>query len=451
MQKEAIICRQLFRWVLPALLLMMFVQCGQRTTSDSNSQEASRLQEEEDEAAKWAAVLSSVVTIHTFDDNRILEIGQGFFVDSQLVVARLSLFQTANRAVVKPHSGSDEYAVLGYVALDRISDLILLKIEGYVAEPLHLNNDSIALSSRTYIVSRPTDANIQLRTGKVEQFSSVNGLPVYQVSNQLHQSGSGQPIFLNNRQVLGLAFTDVVNYRQQTLALPATLIVSLLDKKGDRLRPLSNTRSGGDLEQGSANSRIKGIRIETDFGDIEIRLFNEVPDYRDNFIRLTEEGYFDGLLVHRVISGFGIQSGAADTRYAGSDDVVGWKGPGYTLPAHILENKFHRRGMVGSPRKPDRDNTRRRSDGSQYYIVTGRRYTQKELDEIEKENGFRFSPVQREVYTSVGGAPHLDGSYTLFGEVVSGLEIADKIAKVEVGREFRPVNDIRVKRVVVIR
>ncbi len=438
------------RWIVSAFLSLMLLQCGQRTVNDSLAPTASPTSEA-DEAAKWAAIMASVVSINTYDDDRILEIGQGFFVDSQLVVARLSLFQTANRAVVKPHEGSGEFAVAGFVALDRISDLILLRIEGFIAEPLLLNSDSIALSTRTYMVSRPSDANVQLRTGKVEQYSRVNGLPVYQVSNQLHQSASGQPIFLNNRRVLGLAYTDVVNYRKQTLALPANLIGTLMEKQSDRPRPLSDTRSGGDLQQVNANSRIKGIRIETDLGNIEIRLFNEVPDYRDNFIRLAEEGYFNELLVHRVISGFGIQSGAADTRYAGSDDVVGWKGPGYTLPAHIQPDKFHRRGMVGSPRKPDRDNTRRRSDGSQYYIVTGRRYTQKELDEIEKENGYRFSSAQREVYTTVGGAPHLDGSYTLFGEVVSGLEIADKIATVEVGREFRPLQDIRVRRVSVMR
>jgi len=176
-----------------------------------------------------------------------------------------------------------------------------------------------------------------------------------------------------------------------------------------------------------------------------------MPEYRDNFIRLAEEGFYDSLLVHRVIPGFGIQSGAADTRYAGKDDVVGWKGPGYTLPAHITPGKFHKRGSIGSPRKPDRDNSRKRSDGSQYYIVSGRTYNDTELNDIEKETGHRFTAEQRAVYKTQGGAPHLDGSYTLFGEVVSGMDVVDQIVRLDVGREFRPQKDVRVRKVKVLR
>jgi cyclophilin family peptidyl-prolyl cis-trans isomerase len=180
-------------------------------------------------------------------------------------------------------------------------------------------------------------------------------------------------------------------------------------------------------------------------------LFNETPEYRDNFIRLTKENYFDSLLIHRVIKDFGIQSGAADTRYAEPGDNVGWKGPGYTIPAHIVPGLFHKRGMIGSPRKPDTKNQRRRSDGSQFYIVSGRKYFDKELDELEEQNNYKFSSTQRQAYKTVGGAPHLDGTYTVFGEVLSGMDVVDKIVQVETDRQWRPIKDIRLKKVRILK
>jgi cyclophilin family peptidyl-prolyl cis-trans isomerase len=186
-------------------------------------------------------------------------------------------------------------------------------------------------------------------------------------------------------------------------------------------------------------------------GNITIKLFNETPEYRDNFIRLAKEGFYDSLLIHRVIADFGIQTGAADTRYADPDDNVGWKGPGYTIPAHIVPGLYHKRGMIGSPRKPDTKNRRRRSDGSQFYIVSGRKYFDEELDELEEQNNYTFSAEQRQAYKTVGGAPHLDGSYTIFGKVVSGMDVVDKIVKVETDKRWRPVKDIRIKRVVILK
>jgi cyclophilin family peptidyl-prolyl cis-trans isomerase len=186
-------------------------------------------------------------------------------------------------------------------------------------------------------------------------------------------------------------------------------------------------------------------------GNIKIRLYNETPEYRDNFIALVKENYYDSLLIHRVIKGFCIQSGAADTRYAGKNDVVGWKGPGYTLPAHIVPGLFHKRGVIGSPRKPDRGNSKRRSDGSQFYIVTGRTYSDSELDDITRETGHQFTPEQRRVYKTIGGAPHIDGTYTIFGEVTAGMDIADKINAVPVDSEYRPLQDIRIRRITIIK
>jgi cyclophilin family peptidyl-prolyl cis-trans isomerase len=239
---------------------------------------------------------------------------------------------------------------------------------------------------------------------------------------------------------------QIADYETQTFVTPSPSIAQLLKSAGT-VQPLSQLSAKGRDEAAQDNSKIKGLVIETDMGNIRIKLYDETPQYRDNFIKLTRENYYDGLLIHRVISGFGIQSGAADTRYAEADDVVGWKGPGYTLPAHIVPGLYHRRGVIGSPRKPDDKNKHKRSDGSQFYIVTGRKYTDAELDELVKENGHQFTQTQRNTYKTIGGAPHIDGTYTIFGEVTEGMEVADGISKVEVDHDFRPKIDIRIKKI----
>jgi cyclophilin family peptidyl-prolyl cis-trans isomerase len=181
-----------------------------------------------------------------------------------------------------------------------------------------------------------------------------------------------------------------------------------------------------------------------------LKLYNDVPAYRDNFLKLVREHYYDSLLWHRVIEDFVIQSGAADTRYAAKDDIVGWKGPGYTLPANIHPKYFHKRGIVGVPRLPDSKNVYKRSDGSQFYIVSGRVYSDSELDAIEKENNIKFTAEQRIVYKTIGGAPTLDGEYTIFGEVTEGMGVVEQIDALGIGTQWRPKLDIRVRRITIV-
>jgi peptidyl-prolyl cis-trans isomerase A (cyclophilin A) len=445
----AVLLKRIFAAAILVTLAFGITFCGRRQNPESTA--VQQPMQNEDDPVKWQGLLSSVVSITTYDGTRILETGQGFFVDSHLVVTRLSLMASANRAMIIPYDGQQGYEADGFVVLDRISDLIVLQVNSLKRSPLTLFKDSVRLSAKTFIVAKPAGGTLQLRTGKVEALTNKTGLPLYQISNQILKNAFGVPVFLSNQQVLGMGLSDVIDYKQRSLTIPGWLIAEVTEKAGKTVRPLKETQSSTDKSSGEANRRIKGIRISTDYGDIVIRLFNETPDYRDNFIKLADEGFYDSLLVHRVITGLGIQSGAADTRYAGKDDVVGWKGPGYTMPAHIVPGKFHQRGMVGSPRRPDRENARRRSEGSQYYIVSGRTYNDKELDDVEKETGHRFTPEQRQIYRTKGGAPHLDGSYTIFGEVLSGMEVVDAISSVEVGREFRPLKDIRVRKVTVLR
>ncbi len=395
-------------------------------------------------------LLPSVVNIDTYDNGRILESGSGFFVNENLVVSRASFFASANQAEITPYNEENKYKVSGYLAVDRINDLILLQVENIRRPPVKLCDSLVSPNQKSLYLTKPHGQTIPLHKGSVLAVATLQGSKVYQVSNKFPKISEGGPLFLSGGNCIGLCFSTVSDYEKQYFATPSTFIQELLKNKSATPKSLADLMNNTNSTISAANSKIKGLTIETDMGDIQIRLFNQTPDYRDNFIKLVREHYYDNLLIHRVIRGFGIQSGAADTRSAGKDDVVGWKGPGYTMPAHVVPGLFHKRGVIGSPRKPDTENMRRRADGSQFYIVSGRTYTDEELNQIEKENNIHFTPEQRQVYKTIGGAPHLDGSYTIFGEVTSGMDVVDRISTVEVGREFRPKEDIRVKRIRII-
>lgn len=435
------------------ILVLLLSGCGhvkkQEASKSQNDLQNGNVPDNQQTTSSYTEFLSSIVKIQTYDKDRILESGQGFFVEKDVIVTRLSMMSDANQATFSTLSDDSKHNISGFLAIDRINNLVLLKTDGTQRIPIKLFPTVAPKSSKTIYLTKPTGSTIPLHTGKIIDYSKVNGSMVYTVTNQFRSPGYGTPLFVSKQQSIGLAFSEVVDYEARYFVIPSIYISELLKKKSASLLPLENINQA-DKAVSETNSKIKGLLIETDLGNIKIRLLNETPAYRDNFIKLVREQYFDSLLIHRVIKGFCIQSGAADTRYAEKDDVVGWKGPGYTLPAHIVPGLFHKRGMIGSPRKPDTKNSKRRSDGSQFYIVTGRTYNDAELNEIEKQNNIRFTGGQRKTYKTIGGAPHIDGTYTIFGEVLSGIEIADQVSKVEIGKDFRPVKDIRIKRISII-
>lgn len=239
------------------------------------------------------------------------------------------------------------------------------------------------------------------------------------------------------------------------------------------------------------------VEITTDYGVMEVRLYDETPLHRDNFIKLVEEGFFDDLLFHRVIPEFMIQGGDPDSRGADSAAMLGAGGPGYQLDAEILYPQFfHKKGVLSAARQGDQVNPEKKSSGSQFYIVQGKVFEEGELTQLEQMHserkkqqifmkhaephratlmGFQqagdragwealMAEIQEEaapelealtpfvlpeehkaVYTTLGGAPHLDGEYTVFGEVVKGLEVIDSIAAVATNRMDRPVEDVKMQ------
>lgn len=243
------------------------------------------------------------------------------------------------------------------------------------------------------------------------------------------------------------------------------------------------------------HAKFTNVKITTSAGDITVRLFNDTPIHRDNFIKLAKEGYYDGVLFHRVINEFMIQTGDPDSKNAPSGKMLGAGDPGYTLEAEIVyPAHFHRRGALSAARQGDNVNPERRSSGSQFYIVTGKKYNLAQLAQLEKQlqmaqqqeifnrlaterrdhimelrrkrdqaglqalqdeliarteaeaakNPVEMTETQKNAYATEGGTPHLDGQYTVFGEVISGMDVVDAIQKVETDRADRPKEDIKI-------
>lgn len=200
------------------------------------------------------------------------------------------------------------------------------------------------------------------------------------------------------------------------------------------------------------------VRMVTTEGDIEIRLYDETVLHRDNFVKLVKEQRFDSLLFHRVIKDFMIQGGDPDSKYAKPGEMLGEGDLGYKIPAELMPEKyFHRRGVLAAAREGDDVNPEKMSSASQFYIVWGTVFTPEQLERFRESYGKRtgkeivMTPEQVEAYTTVGGTPHLDGGYTVFGEVASGLEVVDAIQNKRCDSNDRPLDDVRILKVELIK
>jgi len=188
------------------------------------------------------------------------------------------------------------------------------------------------------------------------------------------------------------------------------------------------------------------VLLETSYGNINIQLYDETPLHKENFLKLVSENFYDGLIFHRIIKDFMIQSGDPDSKNAAPGQALGIGDLGYTIPAEFNKELYHKKGALAAARQGDNINPRKESSASQFYIVQGRPYTHTELDLMEQRNiHIKFTDEQRKVYTSSGGTPHLDYSYTVFGEVVEGIDVIDKIANAETDNRDRPLKDIKIK------
>ena len=187
------------------------------------------------------------------------------------------------------------------------------------------------------------------------------------------------------------------------------------------------------------------VKIETSYGDMVVKLYNETPLHRDNFIKLVKEGTYDGLIFHRVINQFMIQGGDPKSRDAKPGQRLGDGELGYTIPAEFVPGLIHKKGALAAARQGDQVNPQKASSSCQFYIVQGTTWDANRLKMVEQRIGKSYTAEEAEVYATVGGTPFLDGDYTVFGEVVEGMEVIDKIAAVPCGPMDRPIEDVKMK------
>jgi peptidyl-prolyl cis-trans isomerase B (cyclophilin B) len=188
------------------------------------------------------------------------------------------------------------------------------------------------------------------------------------------------------------------------------------------------------------SSGVETVTIKTSMGDMVVELYNSTPEHKENFLKLVEENFYDSLLFHRVMQGFMIQGGDPNSKNAPPNVRLGAGGPGYTIPAEIGAPHF--KGTLAAARTPDVSNPERRSSGSQFYIVQGINVTDQVLSSAETQFGIKYNESQKKKYKEIGGYPMLDGQYTVFGEVIKGMDVIDKIAAVKTVPGDRPVEDV---------
>lgn len=294
--------------------------------------------------------------------------------------------------------------------------------------------------------------------------------------------------------------------RHFLLLLSFLPMITMACAKAESSQTINNQQSTTNIMQNqeptvTPSSDDVVVKVQTNLGDFTLLLYGDTPAHRDNFVKLVDEGFYNGTLFHRVINQFMAQAGDPESKGAQAGQRLGSGGPGYTLPAEIVYPKhFHKRGALAAARQSDQVNPERRSSGSQFYVVTGNRYMPAQLDAMEKQlinkqmqdyfnqlarqhmneiqamqlendtTGLKnlqqqliaqteaafpgeveiFTPEMREAYSTVGGAPHLDGQYTVFGEVIEGMDVIDKIEKVETDQADRPLENVVIERMTIV-
>lgn len=186
------------------------------------------------------------------------------------------------------------------------------------------------------------------------------------------------------------------------------------------------------------------VELETTLGTMTLKLYDLTPKHRDNFIKLAEENYYDGILFHRVIDGFMIQGGDPNSKGAGAGARLGSGGPGYQVDAEFNESLHHFKGTLAAARQGDFVNPQKMSSGSQFYIVDGKEVTEDMLNRMEAQKGITYSKEARDRYIKDGGTPFLDQEYTIFGEIVEGMDVIAKIAKVKTDGADRPMENVMI-------
>lgn len=432
---------KLQHYILTILSLVISISCNTDGQKSNNEKTTISAQEQ---AAIYREKLRETVTIQLIDQyTRAMGETKGTITSNGYLMVPLSKIQGAYSAKVTYLGDDITPTVLGFVAYDADLNIALLKPSGRAHKSSTISADTIA--DKTLYETTLSEGKIKIPRIETGKKGKSGDLEVWCTDKQTTPGTA----YYNNQNELAAFATPHPDFLDSTILIPGYQISKIIAKATTKPSSIYKLKFESNTVYTSPE-KVVGFEIITTDGNIEFKVYDQLPTYKKNLIKLCTDGYYDSLLVHRILNKFLIQLGAADTKYAKTGDPVGWQGPGYNMPTIITPGLFHKRGAIAASKIPDYKNPDNRSDAAQFYIIAGRKFDDSELDDIERRKHITFTREQRKFYRTIGGAPYLDGDYTIFGEVTKGLDILDYISGFPTDDNDRPLKDIRLKTIKLI-
>lgn len=407
---------------LSVLIILMLVSCDSKSTSENH---------EDNHYSSYERNIQNQVRIEVLDayQNKLMEC-HGYMISRHEVLAPLPPRDEMLSVRVYAHNEIGLYSVRGYKDVSLEDQLIVYTL----GSPNTSYQDSITYGEA------PKDLVSSLAWKHNSILLYTDTLQGVDKQYLQYARPAGVALFDSNHAWVGMS----VHRRGYSMMMPLQTFDRWLTKDYSEM-PVKTWR---DLKDEGidfpAVDQVKGIVLETTHGDIEIKLYDDQAVYKENMIKLCCRQFYDSLLIHRVIPNFLLQTGSPETKFARAGEKVGKDGADYNLPTYIKPRYFHRRGAVAASKPPYLSNPDDETSGSQFYIVSGRVFLEEELDQLSIENKHHFTPYQRKVYATEGGAAHLDGEFAVFGEVVRGMSAVDKITALPIDHNGRPQKDVRI-------
>lgn len=410
-----------------------------------NKKEKSATETANQKAKIYRANIKNTAEIEIFDHYaRKVETGKGTLLGGNLLAVPLHMVQGNYSVKCKFLGKSIEPMSGGYFSYQFKSNLLLLNVTGTKQDFVEHAETFSGNSFYSLILDEGKIRVVTINPATPFIKDSVKFIP----ANRILPAGTS--VFNQNHKVVGMFNSIKIEGKDSTLILPIEEINKLLPAETGKTKSISNLRLKSDKIYPKTNT-VKSFKVNTTVGNFTFKIYPDLQKYKENMIKLVSDQYYDSLLIHRVIHNFLIQTGAADTKYATKEDAVGYQGPGYMLPTNIKNKYIHKRSAVAMSKPPAYKNPDNLTSGSQFYIITGRTFSNEELNDYEEQKDFKYTPEQRNLYKTIGGAAYLDNDYAVIGEIISGMSIVDKIASAPINDDERPLVDIRILKIELIK
>lgn len=427
---------------IPFILLLVALM---PSCNSSKKKQDSQEETTEQKTAAYRTNIKNTVDLEIYDQYaRKVHETKGTLLEGNIIAAPLNLVQGNYSVKCKFLGRSVEPISGGYYKYSFKKNLVLLNVTGskqpFTAHLSTLKGDNFY----SLVLEEGKIRVVTFETGNRVELDSVRFYPINR------SVPVGTSVFNDQHKVVGMINEIPINGKDSTVLLPIEELLPLLPAAGAKKHGIGNLRLKSDKIYAQAD-KISGFKVRTTAGSFTFKVYPDLTVYKENMIKLVSDQFYDSLLIHRVIHNFLIQTGAADTKYAKKGDPIGWKGPGYMLPTIIKSKYIHKRSAVAMSKPPEYQNPDNLTSGSQFYIITGRTFNDQELKDYEELKGFTYTSEQRNMYNIIGGAAYLDNDYAVIGEVTSGMNIVDKIAGVPIGDDERPLADIRILEIDIVR